>query len=33
VKVAVIEADHADPRQYAAEQVENRLQAFMESFQ
>jgi benzoyl-CoA reductase/2-hydroxyglutaryl-CoA dehydratase subunit BcrC/BadD/HgdB len=32
VKVAVIEADHADPREYADEQVETRLQAFMESF-
>jgi benzoyl-CoA reductase/2-hydroxyglutaryl-CoA dehydratase subunit BcrC/BadD/HgdB len=32
VKVAVIEADHADPREYSDEQVETRLQAFMESF-
>jgi benzoyl-CoA reductase/2-hydroxyglutaryl-CoA dehydratase subunit BcrC/BadD/HgdB len=32
VKVAVIEADHADPRQFADEQIETRLQAFMESF-
>jgi benzoyl-CoA reductase/2-hydroxyglutaryl-CoA dehydratase subunit BcrC/BadD/HgdB len=32
VKVAVIEADHADPRQFAEEQIETRLQAFMESF-
>jgi benzoyl-CoA reductase/2-hydroxyglutaryl-CoA dehydratase subunit BcrC/BadD/HgdB len=32
VKVAVLEADHADPRSYSAEQVETRMQAFMESF-
>ena len=32
VRVAVIEADHADPRQFAEEQIETRLQAFMESF-
>jgi benzoyl-CoA reductase/2-hydroxyglutaryl-CoA dehydratase subunit BcrC/BadD/HgdB len=32
VKVAVLEADHADPRSYSAEQAETRLQAFMESF-
>ncbi len=32
VKVVMLEADHADPRAYSAEQSENRLQAFMESF-
>ena len=32
IRVAVIEADHADPRQFAEEQIETRLQAFMESF-
>ena len=32
VKVVMIEADHADPRAYSAEQSETRLQAFMESF-
>jgi benzoyl-CoA reductase/2-hydroxyglutaryl-CoA dehydratase subunit BcrC/BadD/HgdB len=32
VKVAIIEADHADPRQFSDEQIETRLQAFMESF-
>jgi benzoyl-CoA reductase/2-hydroxyglutaryl-CoA dehydratase subunit BcrC/BadD/HgdB len=32
IRVAVLEADHADPRSYSAEQVETRLQAFMESF-
>jgi benzoyl-CoA reductase/2-hydroxyglutaryl-CoA dehydratase subunit BcrC/BadD/HgdB len=32
VRVAIIEADHADPRQFADEQIETRLQAFMESF-
>jgi benzoyl-CoA reductase/2-hydroxyglutaryl-CoA dehydratase subunit BcrC/BadD/HgdB len=33
VPVVVLEADHADPRSYSAEQVETRLQAFMEGFQ
>jgi benzoyl-CoA reductase/2-hydroxyglutaryl-CoA dehydratase subunit BcrC/BadD/HgdB len=32
VKVVVLEADHADPRAYSAEQAETRLRAFMESF-
>ena len=32
IRVMVLEADHADPRQYAAEQGRTRLQAFMESF-
>jgi hypothetical protein len=30
--VTMLEADHADPRSYSAEQAETRLQAFMESF-
>jgi len=32
VKVVVIEADHAEPEAYSAEQVSTRLGAFMESF-
>jgi benzoyl-CoA reductase/2-hydroxyglutaryl-CoA dehydratase subunit BcrC/BadD/HgdB len=32
VRVVVLEADHADPRAYSAEQVETRARAFMESF-
>ena len=32
IKALVLEADHADPRAYAAEQTETRLRAFMESF-
>ena len=32
VRAMLLEADHSDPRAYAAEQGENRLQAFMESF-
>jgi benzoyl-CoA reductase/2-hydroxyglutaryl-CoA dehydratase subunit BcrC/BadD/HgdB len=32
VRVVMLEADHADPRAYSAEQAETRLQAFMESF-
>ncbi|MFC1706566.1 2-hydroxyacyl-CoA dehydratase subunit D [Planctomycetota bacterium] len=33
IKVLVLEADHSDPRLYAAEQGRTRLDAFMESFQ
>ena len=33
IRVLVLEADHADPRAYATEQSETRLQAFMESFE
>ncbi len=32
VRVLLLEADHSDPRAYAAEQGENRLTAFMEGF-
>ena len=32
LKVLVVEADHADPRGYSEEQVQNRIQAFIESF-
>jgi benzoyl-CoA reductase/2-hydroxyglutaryl-CoA dehydratase subunit BcrC/BadD/HgdB len=32
IKVLLLEADHGDPRAYAAEQGEGRLTAFMESF-
>ena len=32
VRVLLLEADHSDPRAYAAEQGENRIVAFMESF-
>ncbi|HEY3355817.1 MAG TPA: 2-hydroxyacyl-CoA dehydratase family protein [Polyangia bacterium] len=32
LKVLLLEADHADPRAYSAEQGETRLAAFMESF-
>lgn len=32
LRVMLLEADHGDPRQYATEQGENRLTAFMESF-
>ncbi len=32
IRVLLLEADHSDPRAFAAEQVENRLAAFMESF-
>ncbi len=32
VRVLLLEADHSDPRAYAAEQVDNRVTAFMESF-
>jgi len=32
IRVHVLEADHGDPRAYAAEQAEGRLTAFMESF-
>jgi len=32
VRVVVIEADHAEPEAFSAEQVDNRITAFMESF-
>jgi benzoyl-CoA reductase/2-hydroxyglutaryl-CoA dehydratase subunit BcrC/BadD/HgdB len=32
MRVLLLEADHSDPRAWAAEQSENRLTAFMESF-
>ena len=32
VRVLLLEADHSDPRAYAAEQTDNRLAAFMEGF-
>jgi benzoyl-CoA reductase/2-hydroxyglutaryl-CoA dehydratase subunit BcrC/BadD/HgdB len=32
LRVLLLEADHSDPRAWAAEQAENRLAAFMESF-
>ncbi len=32
IRVMVLEADHADPRAFSAEQADNRLTAFMESF-
>jgi benzoyl-CoA reductase/2-hydroxyglutaryl-CoA dehydratase subunit BcrC/BadD/HgdB len=32
IRVLLLEADHSDPRAWAAEQGENRLTAFMESF-
>ncbi len=33
VKTLLLEADHADPRAWSAEQAEHRLQSFMESFE
>ncbi len=32
IRVLLLEADHSDPRAYAAEQADNRIAAFMESF-
>jgi benzoyl-CoA reductase/2-hydroxyglutaryl-CoA dehydratase subunit BcrC/BadD/HgdB len=32
IRVLLLEADHSDPRAYAAEQGESRLEAFMEGF-
>jgi benzoyl-CoA reductase/2-hydroxyglutaryl-CoA dehydratase subunit BcrC/BadD/HgdB len=32
IRVMVIEADHAEPEAFSAEQVDNRINAFMESF-
>ncbi|MBP2673373.1 MAG: hgdA [Deltaproteobacteria bacterium] len=32
IKALLLEADHADPRAWSAEQADQRLQAFMESF-
>lgn len=33
IRVLILEADHADPRAWAPEQSENRLTAFMETYQ
>jgi benzoyl-CoA reductase/2-hydroxyglutaryl-CoA dehydratase subunit BcrC/BadD/HgdB len=32
IRVVILEADHADPRAFSEEQVDNRVQAFIESF-
>jgi benzoyl-CoA reductase/2-hydroxyglutaryl-CoA dehydratase subunit BcrC/BadD/HgdB len=32
IRVLLLEADHSDPRAYAAEQADNRIAAFMEGF-
>ena len=32
IRVAMLEADHADPRAFSEEQIDNRIQAFIESF-
>jgi len=33
IKTVILEADHADPRTFSEEQVDTRVQAFIESFQ
>jgi benzoyl-CoA reductase/2-hydroxyglutaryl-CoA dehydratase subunit BcrC/BadD/HgdB len=32
IKVVILEADHADPRAFSEEQIDTRIQAFIESF-
>jgi benzoyl-CoA reductase/2-hydroxyglutaryl-CoA dehydratase subunit BcrC/BadD/HgdB len=33
IRVLLLEADHSDPRAWSREQADNRLTAFMESFE
>jgi benzoyl-CoA reductase/2-hydroxyglutaryl-CoA dehydratase subunit BcrC/BadD/HgdB len=33
IRVMLLEADHSDPRAWSREQADNRLTAFMESFE